>query len=46
MFHDENNNVWLVGRDICKILDYKNERRTISDFVDDKDKLYFKDFRR
>ena len=44
MLYDKNNNVWFVGKDICKILDYKNERRTISDFVDEEDKLYFKDF--
>ena len=46
MLYDKNNNVWFVGKDICKILDYKNERRTISDFVDEEDKLYFKDFGR
>ena len=44
IFYDEYTNVWFVGSDICKILDYKNERRTINNYVDDIDKMSYKEF--
>jgi len=44
MFYDEYTNVWFVGSDVCKILDYKNECRTINNHVDDVDKMSYKEF--
>ena len=34
-----NNNVWLIGRDVCKVLEYENESLTLKRYVLDNDKI-------
>ena len=36
-----NNNVWLMGRDVCKVLEYENESLTLKRYVLDDDKIMY-----
>jgi prophage antirepressor-like protein len=47
IFYDNANNVWFVGADICKILDYDNKdgAKAIRKMIDDEDKITFHKFK-
>jgi len=42
-FQDDNNEIWFKGRDIAKMMGYKNTKKAIIDHVDDDFKNTYKD---
>ena len=44
-FNDTENNIWFVGRDVAKVLEYKNTKKAIIDNVDEEDKKRASDYK-
>ena len=42
-FKDDNNEIWFKGRDVAKILGYKDTKDAIMEHVDKEDKIPYKD---